>query len=132
MKHIPLTFEKLEVTQYNPQTEEITLRILVNDGKQKQLIKQCTAEQADSLAASMIQEIRTKIKAAHAEHTNDDSPLAGALMIQHTQDEDSVHEATAKFLATLRERIRNARTKRISWGELQKQITGMKIEYTKK
>ncbi|MDO8661215.1 MAG: hypothetical protein Q7K43_04960 [Candidatus Woesearchaeota archaeon] len=129
MKQVPLTFERLEVTQYNPQTEELTLRMVVNDGKQKQLIKQCIVEQAETLATSMIQEVRTKIKTANAEYTNDDSPLAGALMIKHTQDEEMVHEKTAKFLASIRESIRNARSKRISWGDLQKQIIGKKAEY---
>ena len=34
MKQVPLTFETLEVVQYVPQTEELTLRMIVNDGKQ--------------------------------------------------------------------------------------------------
>jgi len=131
MKQIPLTFERLEVTQYNPQTEELTLRMIVNDGKKKQLIKQCTIEQAEALATSMIQEIRTKIKTAHTQYTNDDSPLAGALMIKHTQDEEIVHEKTTNFLATIRELIRNSRSKRISWGDLQRQLIGKKAEYDK-
>jgi len=99
--------------------------------KKKQLIKQCTIEQAEALATSMIQEIRTKIKTAHTQYTNDDSPLAGALMIKHTQDEEIVHEKTTNFLATIRELIRNSRSKRISWGDLQRQLIGKKAEYDK-
>ena len=130
MKQVPFALVNLTIMKFIPQTGEATVRLVVNDGTMKQMLKTCKLDNPESLATELVQEARSRIKAAHQERSLDTNPLAGIVVLKLTQDEEEVLEKTTRFLAQARERARAAKSKRVSWGDVEKQITGLKMEYT--
>jgi hypothetical protein len=130
MKTVTVKFLGAEVAAYNGRDDTVDIRILLNDGKDKQLLKQLKIESPAAQADAMLREIRDKLKKAHATGPSyDDDPLAGLVHIKWTQDEELVHERLAKFLAALGERARNAKRKNMSYYEVEKAMLVSKTTF---
>ena len=130
MKSIAVKFLGAEVAKFNARDEHLEIRVILNDGKDKQLMKQLRLQDPAGQANEILKEIREKLKKAHgAGPTYDDDPLAGLVHIKWTQDEESVHERLAKFLAALREKIRNAQRKGVSYYDLERQIQSARTRF---
>src|SRR5574341_1520031 len=115
MKAVDVDFKKIDVVDYYSQLDQVKVRVLFNDGKEKALIRQISITDPGTQALEMISEIRTKLKEQHKEHTLDDHPLAGALILRFKQEEGLVHKRRAKFLAQTRERIRSGKMAKLSY-----------------
>jgi hypothetical protein len=124
MKAVDVDFKKIDVVDYYSQLDQVKVRILFNDGKDKALIKQFSITDPAKQASDMISEIRAKLKEQHREFTLDDHPLAGALLLRFRQEEDLLHEKMTKFLASVRERIRSGKLSKLSYFDLEKKIVG--------
>lgn len=130
MKSVAVKFLGVEVAAFNARDEHLEIRIRVNDGKEKQLLKQLRLQDPAGQADEILKEIREKLKKAHASGpTYSDDPLAGLVHIKWTQDEEHVHERLAKFLAALREKIRNAQRKGVSYYDLELQMQTAKTKF---
>ncbi len=124
MKAVDVDFKKIDVVDYYSQLDQVKVRIVFSDGKDKAIMTQLSITDPSKHAHEMISEIRTKLKQQHSEATLDDHPLAGALILRFKQEEDSVHEKVAKFLAQTRERIRSGKLAKLSYFDLEKKIVG--------
>jgi hypothetical protein len=99
--------------------------VLFNDGKEKALVRQFSITDPAKQASEILSEIRTKLKEQHKEFTLDDHPLAGALILRVKPEEDVLFEKMAKFLATVRERIRSAKLAKLSYIDTEKKVKGL-------
>ena len=124
MKAVDVDFKKIDIVDYYSQLDQVKVRVLFSDGKEKALVRQFSITDPGKQALDMISEIRTKLKEQHKEHTLDDHPLAGALILRFKQEEGLVHEKMAKFLAQTRERIRSGKMAKLSYLDLEKKIVG--------
>ncbi len=130
MKSVPVKFVGVEVASYNARDEHLEIRVLLNDGKDKQMIKQLCIEDPARQADEILKEVRERLKKAHStKHNYDDDPLAGIVHIKWLQDEELVQERLAKFLAALREKTRNAKRKNISYYDLEQQMRSLKTSF---
>jgi len=123
MKSVAVKFVGAGVAAFNARDEHMELRLLVNDGKDKQFTKQLHIDEPTVQAAEILKEVRQKLKKAHSQGIDyGDDPLAGFVNIRWVQDEEMVQERLAKFLAAVREKIRNAKRKNMSYYDLERQI----------
>lgn len=129
MKAVDLKFKSIEVTQFEPKTETVELRIIINDGSDKALVKREKIEDPIKQAEAFISEIRTKIKKAHSEKVLDDDPLAGIVMVRMMYDEEELLEKMSRFLANIKERIRTARMNKLSYMDIEKKVRGAKLSF---
>jgi hypothetical protein len=130
MKSVAVKFITAEVAAYNARDEHLEVRLVLNDGKDKQFLKQLRLESPAAQAEGLISEVRDKLKKAHGSRpTFDDDPLSGLVHIRWTQDEENVHERLAKFLAALHERVRNAKRKGLSYYDLERQMMASKTSF---
>jgi len=129
MKAVDVDIKCCEVADYFPQLEQVKLRLLLDDGKEKASIKQVELDDASRLANEWIREIRTKVKQAHQESSLDDHPLANTVVLRFKQEEDVLTERLAKFLNMVRERIRSGRLAKMSYFDLQQKVKGMKTTF---
>jgi len=130
MKSVAVKFMGAEVVAFNARDEHLEIRVLVNDGKDKQLMKQLRLTDPAMQADEILKEIREKLKKAHATGPGyDDDPLSGLVHIKWTQDEEHVHERLAKFLAGLREKIRNGERKGMSYYDIERQMQLAKTSF---
>lgn len=130
MKAVPVKFVSAEIAAFNARDEHLEVRMLLHDGKDKQLVKQLRLTDPTLQAAEIIKEVRDKLKKAHGSGPSyDDDPLAGLVNVTWTQDEEMVHERLAKFLAAVREKIRNAQRKGVSYYDLERQVKSAKISF---
>ena len=129
MKTIPLTFKKIEVTDYYPQMEEFKIRIVLNDGEDKAFEKQEDITDASRQVDSWFKEIREKLKKKHSSLDLDDHPLAGQVLIRYTQEEDKIMDQMARFLNRIKETIRTSKMNRDSYYDMQMKIKNKKVEF---
>ncbi len=125
MKAVDVDFKKVDVVDYYSQLDQVKVRVLFNDGKDKALVKQFSITDPGKQASEVLSEIRAKLKEQHKVSTLDDHPLAGALVLRIKQEEGLVEEKLAKFLASVRERIRSAKLSKLSYHDIEKKINGM-------
>ncbi len=124
MKAVDVDFKKIDIVDYYSQLDQVKVRVLFSDGKEKALIRQISITDPGKQALEMISEIRAKLKEQHKEHTLEDHPLAGALILRFKQEEGIVHERLAKFLAQTREKIRSGKLAKLSYIDLEKKVVG--------
>ncbi len=125
MKAVDVDFKKVDVVDYYSQLDQVKVRVVFSDGKEKALVKQFSITDPSKQAADLLSEIRTKLKEQHKESSLDDHPLAGALILRVKPEEDVLFEKMAKFLASVRERIRSAKLSKLSYFDTEKKIKGM-------
>lgn len=131
MKSVAVKFLGMDVASFNARDEHIEIRVLLNDGKDKQLIKQLHIDDPAGQTDEILREVREKLKKAHSTGPNyDDSPLSGIVHIKWMQDEEIIQERMIKFLAALREKMRNAKRKNISYYDLEQQMKLLKTNFT--
>jgi len=122
MKRVDVKLLSAEVVEYNARDEHLEVRVLLNDGKDKALVRQLRIEDPARQAEDVLKEISEKLKKAHQASAGDDDLLGGIVHIRWMQDEELAHERLAKFFAALREKIRNAQRKNISYYDLERQM----------
>ncbi len=123
MKRVDVTFLSAEVAAFNARDEHLEVRVLLNDGKDKALMKQMRLVDPALQADEILKEVREKLKKAHSSgQPYDFDPLSGLVHIRWKQDEELIQERLAKFLAALREKIRNAKRKGMSYYDLERQM----------
>ena len=125
MKPIELTFKKIEVMEYFSQLDQVKIRVLFNDGTDKAIEKQLTITNPQKHIAEWLAEIRTKVKQKHQEHTLDDHPLAGTVVLNFKQETDVLEEKMARFLAQTKERIHAGKMAKLSYYDMEKKIRGV-------
>ncbi|MBI4146113.1 hypothetical protein HY489_02130 [Candidatus Woesearchaeota archaeon] len=124
MKTVDVTFKKIEITDFYSQLDQVKVRILFNDGKDKALEKQVTIKEPATLVSAWLAEIRTKLKEQHKTSSLDDSPLANAVVLRFAQEADVLEERMTRFLAQAREKIHSGKLAKLSYWDLDKKIKG--------
>ncbi|MBW3016645.1 hypothetical protein KY309_03485 [Candidatus Woesearchaeota archaeon] len=124
MKAVDVNFKKADIVDYYSQLDQVKVRILFDDGKEKALIRQFSITDPVKQASELLSEIRSKLKDQHKVFSLDDHPLAGTLILRYRQEEDVLHDRLAKFLAQARERIRSGKLAKLSYFDLEKKIVG--------
>lgn len=130
MKAVDIDFKKVDVVDYFSQLDQVKVRILFSDGKEKALVKQFSITDPASQASELLTEIRAKLKQQHSVRSLDDHPLAGHLVLRYVQEEDLVEEKLSKFLATVRERIRSGKLSKLSYLDLSKKVIGTSTSFS--
>jgi len=129
MKAVDVDFKKADVVDYYSQLDQIKVRVLFDDGKEKALIRQFSITDPSRQASELISEIRIKLKEQHKPSSLEDHPLANVLVLRFRQEEDLLHDRLAKFLAQARERIRSGRLSNLSYLDLSKKIVGFSVKF---
>lgn len=129
MKSVSVKLLGANVVTYNARDEHLEIRVLLNDGKEKALLKQLRIDNPSQQAEEIFKEIREKLKKAHSGSSFGDDVLGGLVHIRWTQDEELIQERLAKFLLALHERIRNAKRKNISYYELERQMLSARTSF---
>ena len=129
MKRVTVKLISVEVKAYNARDEHLEIRILLNDGKNKELVKQLHLAQPASQADDIFKEIRERLKKAHGGSSVGEDPLSGLVHIHWLQDEEHIHDKFARFLGTLNEKIRNAKRKGQSYYDLERVMESAKIDF---
>lgn len=129
MKTIPILFKKLEIVDYDCQTDHFKIRLLINDGKDKVMERYSTIENPGKQINEWMKEMRTKLREAHSKLSLDDHPLAGQIVFKYLQEEDIVIERMIKFLMRIKERVRSSRQARESYWDTQMKVKAQKIEF---
>lgn len=124
MKPVDILFKKIEIADYYSQLDQVKVRILFNDGKDKALEKQLTITSPAEHVSAWMAEIRQKIKDQHSTRSLDDDPLAGAVTLRFSQETDLIEEKMARFLASANERIRSGKLAKLSYWDMEKKIKG--------
>ena len=130
MHAVDVTFKRAEVTNFDARTGAVEFRIIVNDGKDKAIVRNQVIDNAGVLANEVFQEVRKKMKELHSSTSFDDGPLAGVTMVRIKGDEEVLIERLSKFLASIREKMKNSASKRLSYYDLERQVKGLKTDLT--
>lgn len=129
MQRVDVKLVSAEVAAYNARDEHLEVRILLNaNGKDKALIKQLRLQEPAQQAEEILKEIREKVKKTPASDrfiTQNDI-LEGIVHVRWLQDEELLHERLTKFLASLRERMRLAHGKRMSYYDIERNMMNAK------
>ncbi len=129
MKAVDVDFKKADIVDYYSQLDQVKVRIVFSDGKEKAIIRQFSITDPVVQATEMLSEIRTRLKEQHKEFSLDDHPLAGALILRFKQEDDVLHEKLSRFLAQTRERIRSGKLAKLSYFDLEKKIVGFTAKF---
>lgn len=129
MKPVDVTFKKIEVNDYYSQLDQVKIRILFNDGKDKALEKQLTIKTPELHVQEFLKEIRTKLKQQHSISTLEDDPLAATVVLRFTQETDVVEEKMSRFLAQVNERIRSGKLAKLSYWDMEKKVKGFAAQF---
>ncbi|MBS3148552.1 hypothetical protein J4219_06700 [Candidatus Woesearchaeota archaeon] len=129
MKPVDITFKKIEVNDYYSQLDQVKIRILFNDGKDKALEKQLTIKTPELHVQEFLKEIRTKLKQQHSVTTLDDDPLAATVVLRFTQETDIVEEKMTRFLSQVNERIRSGKLAKLSYWDMEKKVKGFAAQF---
>jgi len=129
MKAVDVEFRSAEVVEYFPQLEQVKIKIVLNDGKEKASVKQLKISDPEQLARAWFTELRSKIKQAHSELSLEDHPLANVLVLRFKQEEDVVQEKLMKFFHQVKESIRTGKLAKISYFDLQKKVKSASVKF---
>lgn len=129
MKTVDVAFKRMEVANFDPRQEVVEYRIIFNDGKDRGIQKNGKIEDPQQEATALIKEIREKLKALHNERSLDDDPLANIVMVRSKQDDEELLEKIARFLNSVKERIRVAKLSKLSYADMEKKVKGMTTEF---
>jgi hypothetical protein len=130
MKRVDAKFVKAEVANYIPREDTVEIRILVDDGKPKAFSKNLKVLEPGLQAEQLLKEVRSRLKQVHqAGMSPGDDPLSGIVHIRWLQDDDEVHERLARFLATVKEKTRNAMRQQASYYDLRQRIAGLQCVF---
>lgn len=130
MKPIDVVLKRAEVTGFDAKSGVVEYRVILNDGKDKAIQRSEKIEDCSKLANDIFQEVRTKMKSLHKSAGFDDGPLEGVVMIRIAGDEELLIERLSKFLASIKEKMRNANMRRLSYYDTERQIIGLKTDLT--
>ncbi len=129
MKRIDVRLISAEVQSYNARDEHLEIKILLNDGKDKALIKQLHLDNPNEQAGDLFKEIRERLKKAHETSSTSDDLLGSVIHVRWMQDEEIIHERLARFLAALREKIKNGKRKGISYYDVERQMMNASTKF---
>ena len=127
MKTIDVSFKGAEILLFDARTGAGQMRIIINDGKDKAMVKEERFDKdPQSWALSVMHEVRQKLKAANSERSLEDDPLAGHVAVRFRKDEEELQQSLAKFYIKAHDQIRSAKMSKLSYYEMEKKIVGMK------
>ena len=128
MKPVDVLFKRAEVISFDPRESAVSMRIIINDGKDKAIQRTEVISDCGELAEGIFSEVRQKMKMLHKINTLEDGPLENIVMVRIAQDEEVLLERLAKFFATIKEKIRNSKLKKLSYFDMERQIIGLKTD----
>ena len=130
MKAVDVVLKRAEVLKFDAKSGIVDFRIIVNDGKDKAIQRSQLIDDSEELSKEVFQEIRKKMKDLHRSSSLEDEPLATITMVRIQGDEEVLIERLTKFFGSIREKVRNAKMKRLSYYDTERAITGLKTDLT--
>lgn len=130
MKAVDVVLKRAEVLKFDARTGAVEFRIVINDGKDKAIQRSQIIEDSEALAKNVFQEIRTKMKELHKSSSLEDEPLATITLVRISGDEEVLIERLTKFFGSIREKMKNAKMKKMSYYDIERSITGLKTDLT--
>jgi hypothetical protein len=130
MKPVDVVFKRAEVMGFDAKTGIVSYRIIINDGKDKAIQRSEKIDDCAEIAQEIFTEVRTKMKELHKTNNFDDSPLSNIVMIRIAGDEELLVERLSKFLGSIKEKMRNASMRKLSYIDTERQIIGLKTDLT--
>ena len=130
MKPVDVVLKRAEVIGYDAKTKVVKYRIVLNDGKDKAIERSDEIENSAVLAQEIFTEVRTKMKSLHKSSGFDEGPLSNLVVIRIAGDEEVLVERLSKFLGSIKEKIRNAAMRKLSYIDTERQIIGLKTDLT--
>lgn len=129
MRTIPITFKKLEVLDFDPQTDHYKIRMLLNDGTDKAMERYSKLEDPAGQLQEWLKELRNKLREKHSKLSLEDHPLANQTVFKYTQEEDVIIEKMTKFLMRIKEKVRSSKQSRESYWDMQMKVKNQKVEF---
>lgn len=130
MKPVDVVLKRAEVLSFDAKSGIVKYRIVLNDGKDKAIERSEKIDDCAEMAQEIFAEVRTKMKSLHKTNNFDDSPLSNIVMIRIAGDEELLVERLSKFLASIKEKMRNANMRKLSYIDTERQIVGLKTDLT--
>jgi hypothetical protein len=130
MKPVDVVLKQAEVMNFDPKTGIVEFRIVVNDGKDKAIVRSEKIDDCAELANDLFQDVRKKMKSIHKSISLDDDPLASIVLVRIQGDEELLIERLSKFFASIKEKMRNANMRKLSYYDMERQIKGLKTDLT--
>ena len=128
MKPVDVVLKRAEVTGFDAKSGIVQYRIVLNDGKDKAIQRSEKIDDCGELAQEIFSEVRTKMKSLHKTSNFDEGPLSNIVMIRIAGDEEVLVERLSKFLASIKEKLRNANMRKLSYLDTERQIVGLKTD----
>ncbi len=129
MKAVDVHFLKMDVVDYYAQHDQVKVRVVYHDGKERASIKQFSVVDPLKHASEWFKDIRGALKREHSVSTLDDHPLAGHLILRFKQEEDVVESRMAKFLAQVKEGIRGGKSSNLSYVDMEKKMKSFSVRF---
>ncbi len=127
MKTVDVKLVSAQVAKCNAREGSVEIRIVLNDGKDKALLKAVDLKNPEGSALAIFNEIRDKLKNAHK--GSGDGFLDGVVTIRFNQEEDFVIERLAKYFTTLRDKLRTNKFSKVSYWDLERSILTHKASF---
>jgi hypothetical protein len=129
MRNVDVSFKTAEIHTCNARTQAVEIKLIINDGKDKALIKAVDIKDPNGQAQLIFNEIRDKLRAANRDSVDDDDPLGGVVNVRFKQDEEFIVERLSKYLTTLRDKFRTTRFNQTSYWDLELQVMKHKASF---
>ncbi len=130
MKTVDVVLKRVEITNFDARTGSVEFRLIINDGKDKAIQRSEVIDSAEELAHELFQETRKKVKELHRNASLDDGPLEGLTMVRIQGDEEVLIERLSKFFASVKEKMRNGKMKKLSYYDMERQVKGLTTDLT--
>lgn len=128
MKKVDVKLKSLDILRTFPKEYALDIRLLINDGKDKELVKKIKLDDGAGAGIALLKEVREKVKKAHAGSASDDV-LGGVVVVKLLDDDDVVVGKLTKFFSTVRDKMRVANLGKISYYDAEVQVKRTRVVF---
>jgi hypothetical protein len=128
MKTVNVSMKSGSVKSYNARESKCEVLLVLNDGKDKGVVRQVTTDDAETQATNALNEIRDKLRTAHGEGRTE-SAIDGFVNIRWAQDEEDLLGKMIAFFHSVQQRMRNANTKTKSYADTEREMLRYKVSF---
>jgi hypothetical protein len=127
MKTVDIQLNQITVEKYDPRRDIFEFLLEYDDGSPRGIRKQTRLGEPEGMAAKVLKQIREDVK-QRTRPSFDDSPLGGIINVRFKHaDPDLLQERLANFFKTVSNGIKQAKTDKLSYGNMELKIVGIKV-----
>lgn len=126
MKVVDLSVNQISVLRFDPRREMVEFSLEYNDGQPREIRQMTRIGDPELMASKVLKRIREGVKQSFSPEF-DDSPLAGIVSIRFRNDIDEMQDRLTNFFRTIVNGIRSSKMAKMSYGDMERKITGIKV-----